>query len=387
MTRLTLDAFDQTLSDIYESALNPAHWDVAMTSLIHRPVSPPHWDVAFLIWERLNPPTGRFVGAHGVNDFARAAYLQAFTGRFSWSQAAHGLPTGEVVLSDELTPRDEFKASPLYQQFLANWGLEMAIIGSVDRSGADRLGLVLPGPDARDVDDLVDAVRRYLPHIQRATRISRKLGETDLRAANAEGALQHAPCATLILGDLLEVQFCNQLGQKLLFAGFADLQNGKLRLKDRQAQQALLLLASGESPGPSVALKMATDTFDELHILAMRMEQPVSDGLGGPIKGGRLVLVATQRETSVSPELIDRYRAWFDLTPSEARLAAMLARGLTLDYYAGSYGVSVNAARFLLKGIFAKTGVHKQPELVALLRDAPEGWIAHTMPLPSSQNR
>jgi DNA-binding CsgD family transcriptional regulator len=74
--------------------------------------------------------------------------------------------------------------------------------------------------------------------------------------------------------------------------------------------------------------------------------------------------------------MLDHYASWFDLTPTEARLAAMLAQGHSLEDYARNRAVTVNAGRFLLKNIFAKTGVSRQAELVALLRDAPDGWIA-----------
>ena len=96
--RHLLAAYDAVISDIYEAALSPAHWDVALTSLISH-FSPPRWDVAMLVWERLHPATGRFIGAAGVNDFARAGYITMFAGRQAWSMAGHGIPVGGVVLS------------------------------------------------------------------------------------------------------------------------------------------------------------------------------------------------------------------------------------------------------------------------------------------------
>jgi DNA-binding CsgD family transcriptional regulator len=68
---------------------------------------------------------------------------------------------------------------------------------------------------------------------------------------------------------------------------------------------------------------------------------------------------------------IDRLAAWFGLTPAEARLAASLSAGAALDGYAARRNVSMNAVRFLLKGIYRKTGVESQAQLVAKLRDLP----------------
>jgi DNA-binding CsgD family transcriptional regulator len=68
---------------------------------------------------------------------------------------------------------------------------------------------------------------------------------------------------------------------------------------------------------------------------------------------------------------IDRVAQWFALTPAEARLAVALAAGQTLQDYAALRAVSLNAARFLLKGIFRKTGATSQAQLVATLARLP----------------
>jgi DNA-binding CsgD family transcriptional regulator/PAS domain-containing protein len=373
--QISIESFDRTVSDIYEAALDPSHWDVALASIVNR--SAPHlWDVAFLIWERLQPPAGRFVGAVGVNDFARAGYLQAFVGRNPWSERAYGLPIGSIVHTDEIVSRGELRSSALYQAYLCNWNLETAIIGQVDRSGADRLGLVLPGPDSGDVRGLMEAVRRYLPHIQRANRISRKLGEANLRAANAEAALEKSPGPALVLGPDMTLLYANRLGHEMIETGFARIHGGRLRFA-RDAHSAVLkALSSDPQSPPSAAFLIEHGELEPYRMLAMRIEQPIAQTLSGIIEGGSILLVGNRYEGGIRPEIMERYCDWFGMTPAEARLAAMLAQGATLEDFAASRGVTVNAGRFLLKGIFSKTGVSKQAQLVALLRDAPDGFVA-----------
>lgn len=57
----------------------------------------------------------------------------------------------------------------------------------------------------------------------------------------------------------------------------------------------------------------------------------------------------------------------FRLTPSEAKLASIIARGAAPDTAARELNVSRETVRNQLKSIFAKTGTHRQGELVALL--------------------
>jgi len=57
----------------------------------------------------------------------------------------------------------------------------------------------------------------------------------------------------------------------------------------------------------------------------------------------------------------------FGLTPSEAKLACIIARGAGPEIAALELKISRETARNQLKSIFAKTGTHRQSELVALL--------------------
>ena len=57
----------------------------------------------------------------------------------------------------------------------------------------------------------------------------------------------------------------------------------------------------------------------------------------------------------------------FRLTPSEAKLACIIARGAPPDIAARELKISRETARNHLKSVFAKTDTHRQSELVALL--------------------
>ncbi len=367
-----LAAFDAVVSDVYEAALVPSHWDVALTSLISH-FSPPRWDVAMLVWERLHPATGRFIGAAGVNEFARAGYIAMFAGRQPWSVNGHALPVGKVVHSDEIVLRELFKQHDFYTNFLANWEDEVAIIASLDRHGQDHLGLCMPAPDVGDTSILRHAVTRLVPHIQRASRISRRIGEADLRAANAEAGLDASPSIILTLGPDMELLHANPRAQKWLerTQGVRQIQH-RLHFADRQVRSRLEKLAKGHGAKRTETVAI-TDESRTTFLVAMRVEPNVANDLAGANGGAALLLVGGGRR-DVSVEIVERLRDWFDLTPSEAKIAAYIADGRTLEEYANDRGVSINAARFLIKGVFAKTGVGRQAELAALLHEAPLEW-------------
>jgi len=57
----------------------------------------------------------------------------------------------------------------------------------------------------------------------------------------------------------------------------------------------------------------------------------------------------------------------FDLTPAEARVARAIAEGATIAEIAPAAGITEATVRTHLKAVLAKTGVHRQAELAALL--------------------
>lgn len=69
-------------------------------------------------------------------------------------------------------------------------------------------------------------------------------------------------------------------------------------------------------------------------------------------------------QTGLSTELLGTL---FNLTPAEARVAKFIIEGRTVAEAAGELMVKENTIRIHLKSIFAKTGTHRQADLINLL--------------------
>jgi DNA-binding CsgD family transcriptional regulator len=358
------------IGDIYECALDPAQWNDALTKFVAA-FSPPNWDVAMLVWEGVNKPGIRWVGTTGVVEHARQAYEMVFAGRHVWSQHVAARPLGQVFDSDELVSRQAFLESDLYQKFLKTWGIELALIVLFERADDEVLGLVIAGPPNVPVDGLARGMRLIAPHIQRTIRISHGLADARLRAAGAETALNLGHVAVLAATESLQVISRNSRADQLAAEGVFRLANGRLQFASADAQQALLALASRDEPS-SEALRVEDAQGRGYAVLAMTMRPQREQVLGGWVEGAKLLIsISTPHATPLIEA--DRLKAWYDLTPSEARLAATLVKGKSLSDYAEDRGVSIEAARFLLKGVFRKTGAESPAQLVALIKDVPQG--------------
>lgn len=370
---LDLGHFDRVVAHIYEAALVPEHWDIALTSMMDL-FAPREWHVGFIVWERLDPPAGRFIGSAGVHPLAQEAYLKYFAGRHEWSRLGHELQLGQIVLSDELIARKEFRETDFYKHFLGPWGYELALIGMLDRQGSDHMGIICPGPPDVNADMLKEAVRRLTPHVQRAARISRRIGEADMRANTATDLLNSSPYSVVALGPDLEFLMANSLGQRLLNRGSGlSIMKGRLHLSDPSTTYALAEMAAGRSNDHSITFTAKGDDGAELLMNALAVSKTQGEQFSSQAGGATLMLVGGQR-IELSDDMLDALQQSFNLTKAEARLAGFLVKGSGVRGYVADRGVTQEAGKYLLKGIYAKTGLSNQTELVALLREAPLGW-------------
>lgn len=371
--------YDAVVSEIYEAAISPGHWELALTRLTDA-FAPDRWGCAMLIWERVAPPAGRFVGSAGVHAMARQAYVHVFAGTNDWSARGHDLPVGVVCHSDALVDREAFRQSAFYKDYLAGFEMEVGVLGLIDRHRSDHLCLCLPGPDLGSTARLEAALRLLMPHIQRATRISRRIGEAELAAQTAREVLDRAPTAVMMCDAELRITYANPAAEALLREGYLRQDGSRLAVRDRRQMQVLRSIAAADEGPRCAALSLEISDGPAVGAMALRIDA-AGESVRNPDFGSAQMMIVAGRNFRSSFENIEHLREWFGLTPAEARLAAVLAEGGSLEDFSETRGITRNAARFLLKGVFAKTGVHRQGELVARLQAQPLQWrIANGAP-------
>jgi len=196
-----------------------------------------------------------------------------------------------------------------------------------------------------------------------ALAISRAVGSVTTKAALDAFAVSDT--AVLLIDRLGNVIRSNQAAEQLL-QGEVRLFGGKLVSNDNKTglsveQAVYKLLGSSES------------ALDTPILLARHWHRPI------------LVYLLKLPSLSVNPfaecqaiaVLIDLERPWapaemtlratFGLTAAEARLVSSISSGVPLNEVAQNLGITQQTLKTQLKTIFAKAGVHRQAELVALV--------------------
>lgn len=96
-------------------------------------------------------------------------------------------------------------------------------------------------------------------------------------------------------------------------------------------------------------------------------------GAGPTQDGTAAMLTLSDPDRQEAPDPV-ALRQLFDLTPTEAGVARLVAEGLKRDQIAVRLGVSPNTVAFHLRNIFDKTGTRRQADLVALILSMPMAW-------------
>ena len=278
-----------------------------------------------------------------------------------WTMTAR--PSSFSTIEPNLSP-EELAGDPEWTELVSR-GIGQRLTSVIQMPGGEMVTPVFArmkrdGPyRARDAA----ALDRLRPHLNRAGQLAARLGLGHARAIVE--TLDRIGLAAAAIDRSGRVRFANALLEArpamfgpTAFGGSAIAQRvaderfraGLARVGRDAAQSTISLpvAAAGEKPPLIVHLVPicghARDIFAGGHVL--------------------MVAVKVERRGRPRPETLD---GLFDLTKAEAKLAVELMNGGTLPDIAARTGRSHHTLRAQLRSVLAKTGVHRQAELLQLL--------------------
>jgi DNA-binding CsgD family transcriptional regulator len=271
----------------------------------------------------------------------------------------------------QLYGRAEMDRSAIYTTFFFPNGLGYAA-GSVlplpngDVAVFDLERRYSDGPVSAEELARLDALR---PHLARAAALSMRLSLQ--RARDIVGALNRAGMPAAILGRQNRLLAANPLleamsGQLIFLA------RGGLALADAASNRLLVNCLDARAHDAASSIPIPARGSNPAAVLhALPLPGEASDVFNGA--STLLAVTRLDRPSAPSAELLS---GLFDLTASEARVARSISEGRSTDELADVLNLSRGTVRFYLKSIFAKTGVNRQVDLMALLSGT-------SLPLPS----
>ncbi|MFC1578806.1 helix-turn-helix transcriptional regulator [Pseudomonadota bacterium] len=373
--------YDLLVRLVYQGVLEQPPWhstlpalrealDAQVVSLVLRP---PSEEDRGVILNCVRPdPKGASPPAELADpaDWEVTAYREQF---FSLDPFVN-LPLDNVIALEDILPDDELTISDYYLHYLEPIGL-FRILG-VDTGEPEGL-LVRLRFSRRREERPFDARDRALlqaltPHLHQATLIYGELSRTASERDIYCGAVDQLSVATIILDEKGRVLNTNALASALLKdAGGLGLRDGHLQIENRDANRALQdalasVIKAQQTGQASVVRALRITRPGEQSPLGLVIKPvPLAEGVDGRVGPCAAVFISDpEQRDSASQQTLGEL---FALTPAEANVAILLARGLSLAEVSEAQNISPHTARAQLKSIFSKTGVSRQAELVRMV--------------------
>jgi DNA-binding CsgD family transcriptional regulator/PAS domain-containing protein len=297
-----------------------------------------------------------------------------------WTVAVAQVPFGKAVSANSLIEPRSIQKTAFYADVLAPWGhadildinhKALAVDGSVGG-----FGFCLSVRDAAQADERVRRLDLLSPHLCRAFEASLLLG------AHADGQrqlsviLELMPNAALLLDGRGRVTQANTAAEQLLRRsdGIAFDTDGSVQLVSALASERNALaralrdaldVAGGLSMSLSDPVRISRPSgAAPLLVVAVPLPRP-SFRFWELVAPARALVVivdpsAKSRATAIS------LQAAYGLTAAEARVALLLASGVTGSQMPAMLGVTSATIKTHLRRCFEKTGTHSQAELSRL---------------------
>jgi DNA-binding CsgD family transcriptional regulator len=369
------EAIQLPIRRTYEAALSPENWPSALVS-----VTQAIGGHKAMLSEKTPGAAGRSFSS-GL-DVENASRLQReFEIRLpDWIRA---IPVGAPMRQSSMISDAAFRRTDLYNETIRPVGGFYGMVAPLAQHPGRRAYFSvcrhLGAPDFSD-DDL-EAAQLIVPHLKTALEVQGRLEAADFRTQGVLDVITQLNVGVILFDAALRPVLVNSCAEAIVAR-----RDGLLL--SRQAVAASVHLDTECLRRVMKAALAWHDVSRDGSVVATRTGAPVRCYLSRrPPSPPLVVCVVPLCTTGLTSEWNADARAvlfvmepdsasgleqmvlikTFQLTRREAALASLLARGIDLSDTASRLGIGIGTARGYLKEVLAKTGTHRQAELVALL--------------------
>jgi DNA-binding CsgD family transcriptional regulator len=303
------------------------------------------------------------------------AYKDHFAERNVWLRGGtHLLTPGRVRTSHIMCPRKALLRSEWYADYCRPLSISQGIGATIYRDSVMTSNIAVFAGDGRAEYDHNDMalLEALMPHLQRALRVHTCMAESDLRRRELAEAVEHLTVGMILVTANARVPFMNHAARCMVAIRDGLIVDGTDLRACRSGETATLRALIGAAAQTTAHKGLHPgDVFR----IARPNRRPALEILVSPISAGQTWSLAERAVAAVyitdPAQIPDRPTAVLSrlhgLTPSEAKVAALIARGRSGRQAADELGLSYNTLKTHLKRIFAKTGTRSQGELIRLL--------------------
>lgn len=356
-------------------------------------VAPDHWNNVCAGFQRFlgdgrvllqgydaTAPYAMPLAGAGWDDINFEHYFEHYAAINPWVPALSDVPVFRTALSDAVLPRNVLERTEFYNDWIKPMGGADSASGIKVVQESGRFAYFCVHYSGQRADECYEALapvfRELAPRMRRALDCNRVVLGSQ-RIVKGGSLMQDLLDPAVIVDVECRVLGTNASAEGLLaHERLLRVRTGdKLVFSDAETQASFVRAVGSvcsRLPGSIGCHEIKLRRDDErISISVLPLTQNLREfAMRGPLglfAPGTVALVILRMAKDRTGDQIGALRARFELSEQEARIALALRGGGTVADIAARLGMAYETARVHLKSAFAKTGTHKQRELLVLV--------------------
>jgi DNA-binding CsgD family transcriptional regulator/PAS domain-containing protein len=303
------------------------------------------------------------------------AYKAHFAERNIWLRSGHHLLTpGSVRTSHIMCSRQALLASEWYADYCRPLNISQGIGATIHKDSMLTSNVaIFAGDDRADFGgEEIALLKALMPHMQRALKIHMHLAEANIRQGEFVEAMEPLAVGVILVTASGQVLFANRSARRLLDNrdGLMMDRQGLCAVRSRETNALRGLIGrmvgscrQGQSQSGGGLNVTRPNGRRALQVLVSPVRPQQSLHLGA--RAVAAIYVTDPEQVSERPEVV--LMRLYGLTPAEAKVAALIVRGMSARQAAEGLAISYNTVKSHLKRVFVKTGTKRQGDLIRLV--------------------
>jgi len=221
-------------------------------------------------------------------------------------------------------------------------------------------------------DEDINCHKLFVPHLQKSLEMSQRIDRINITELASEVNINRLSSGVVVLGESGRVVHSNNIAKNILN------ENNGLIIKNQK------VVATKPADNRTLQTKIRKSLYsrkrkisiEPFHLIVTRPDgrkpyqvtglPAVNNKMLFTLESPALIILLTKQD-EVSNVDTEYWRIRHKFTDTEVSLATLLVQGSSVKDAANQLNISYGTARWHLRSIFQKTGVHRQSELVSLL--------------------
>jgi DNA-binding CsgD family transcriptional regulator len=365
------DVIEDLLDDVYFAAADAQGWQAVVNRLATI------CDGAAISLQGHDFAANRHLGVltAGFAPEAVTSFRDHFASVNPWAPGMARWPVGTTMLTESIIAREDLVKTEFYNGFLRpndDISLGVGVIAFRNQLRFFALAANIRTKDESRLQPRVISLFDTLgPHVRRAFRVSRALGDADVAKQGTE-AFETIAAPVFLLSGLGRVVYANAAARDPDGAGasYVQYRSGDLRFLDDRANKRLAA-AIGTGAGQAASATTFQALSSDGKAVAVVTVAPFSAASG---RSAAFLDFASSRQPATvlfleTPAMLRERKQLqliqFNLSEAECFIVLGLCEGSSVEELASRRGTSINTVRNQVQAAFSKLGVRRQAELVA----------------------